>query len=55
LNKSDLAYVFLSQELGAQVDMPDGYVNNKVDYKLVAQHGIFLNGITRIKNWNRVI
>jgi len=49
LNKNDLAYVFLGQELGARVDMPDCYVDNKVDFKLVAQHDIFLNGITRIR------
>ncbi len=49
LKKNDLAYVFLGQELGARVDMPDCYINNKVNFKLVAQHDIFLNGITRIK------
>lgn len=49
LKKSDLTYVFLGQELGARVDMPDCYVNNKVDFKLVAQHAFFLNGITRIR------
>lgn len=49
LKKNDLAYVFLGQELGARVDMPDCYVNNKVDFRLVAQHDIFLNGIARIR------
>jgi uncharacterized protein (DUF488 family) len=49
LKKKDLAYVFLGQELGARVDMPDCYIDNKVDFKLVAQHDIFLNGIDRIK------
>jgi len=49
LIKNDLAYVFLGQELGARVDMPDCYVNNKVNFKLVARHDIFLSGIARIK------
>jgi uncharacterized protein (DUF488 family) len=49
LFEHNIAYVFLGSELGARVDMPECYVNNKVDFKLVAQHNIFHSGINRVR------
>ncbi|MBU0464488.1 MAG: DUF488 domain-containing protein, partial [Proteobacteria bacterium] len=32
LSEHNIVYVFLGPELGARVDMPECYVNNKVDF-----------------------
>lgn len=46
---NNIEYVFLGKELGARSDDPSCYVCGKVRYDLLAQTGLFQNGLDRIR------
>ncbi len=48
LLSSDIAYVFLGDELGARRREAECYRNDEVDFKLVQQLPLFLSGIERL-------
>ncbi len=48
LLSSDIAYVFLGDELGARRREAECYRNDKVDFKLVQELPLFLSGIDRL-------
>lgn len=49
LSKNDITYVFLGEECGARVAEPGCYTEGKVNFKLVAEHPLFKEGLARIK------
>ena len=49
LQKSAIQYVFLGQELGPRSDDPACYVNDKVQYHLLARTELFKQGLQRLK------
>ncbi len=49
LRRSDIAYVFLGNELGARSEDSHCYVGGKVQYELLAQTEIFQKGLQRIE------
>lgn len=48
LRKAHIAYVFLGRELGARSEDPACYVNDKVQYDLLARTAPFQEGLARI-------
>lgn len=48
LKKINIQYLFLGKELGGRFDDPSCYINNQVDYDLVAKTALFKEGIQRI-------
>ena len=48
LNSSDIAYVFLGDELGARRREEECYRNGEIDFKLVQELPLFLSGIDRL-------
>jgi len=50
LKKGGIKYLFLGNECGARFDEPSCYRNGKADYKLIAQHKKFQNGLKRIND-----
>ena len=44
-----IAYVFLGRELGARSDNPDCYVDDRVQYSLLAKEPLCLQGLERVK------
>ncbi|MBI1821636.1 MAG: DUF488 domain-containing protein [Nitrospirae bacterium] len=49
LERNQIAYVFLGNELGARSDNPSCYVNGKVQYKSLEKQPLFLEGLDRIR------
>jgi len=49
LKESGLEYVFLGDNLGARIEAPECYKNGKADYKQIAKHPLFQNGLLRLK------
>lgn len=49
LNKHNIQYVFLGEELGARRDEPCCYVGTRADYDLIAQTPLFKEGLDRIE------
>lgn len=48
LNSNQIKYLFLGKELGARSENPNCYINGKVQYNLLAQEPLFLEGINRL-------
>lgn len=48
LHKHKIYYVFLGKELGARSDNPECYIDNKVQYGLLAKTSLFQSGLDRI-------
>ena len=48
LNTSGIQYLFLGKELGGRVDDTTCYVDNQIDYELVAKTTLFQEGIKRV-------
>lgn len=49
VREAGMEYVFLGKELGARSEDPACYVDGKLDFGLVAQTGLFRNGLARIR------
>jgi uncharacterized protein (DUF488 family) len=49
LKTHGIQYVFLGEECGARTKALECYVNGKADYRLIAQHALFKNGLNRIR------
>lgn len=49
LRQVNVAYTFLGKELGARSDNPACYRNGKVQYDLLAQQAVFLDGLSRVR------
>lgn len=50
LSSNQIKYLFLGKELGARSENPNCYINGKVQYNLLAQEPLFLEGINRLKS-----
>lgn len=50
LKRNDIAYVFLGDHCGARIEDPGCYVEGKADYRLIARHPKFQEGLNRILN-----
>ena len=48
LNKNNIKYLFLGKELGGRFEDNSCYVNNQIDYELVAETLLFNQGIERL-------
>lgn len=53
LKKEGITYVFLGDQCGGRIEAPECYVNGKVDFRLIALHLRFQEGLTRIRNGMR--
>jgi uncharacterized protein (DUF488 family) len=49
LKATDIAYVFLGNELGARSENPNCYIDNRVQYNEIAKEPSFNLGLRRIK------
>lgn len=50
LKNYGIKYVFLGNEVGARVELPECYGNEKVNYQLLGKHPLFHKGLQRIRN-----
>ncbi len=50
LKKENIVYVFLGDNCGARIDVPECYINGKADYKLISKQSNFQKGIIRLRN-----
>lgn len=48
LKENGIAYVFLGRELGARSEDPNCYINDKVQFELLAQTTLFQSGLDRV-------
>ena len=53
LKLNNIKYVFLGNECGARFDDPACYSDGKADYKLIAKHSKFQDGLERIKQGSK--
>jgi uncharacterized protein (DUF488 family) len=53
LKSNNIEYVFLGNECGARFDDPSCYRNGKTDYKLIANHKKFQDGLHRIQEGSK--
>ncbi len=53
LKSRKMAYVFLGKELGGRTDDPFCYVNERVQYELLAETRLFQQGLDRVKRGMR--
>ncbi|MBI4581312.1 MAG: DUF488 domain-containing protein [Planctomycetes bacterium] len=44
-----IEYVFLGKELGARPEVPEGYVDGRVDFRVVASTDLFKAGLKRLR------
>ena len=49
LKQDNIAYVFLGKELGPRTDDPDCYIDNIVQYKILAKTPLFQQGLERLR------
>jgi uncharacterized protein (DUF488 family) len=49
LKQKNITYVYLGEELGPRSDDPQCYLDNKIQYDLIAKTQIFQDGLNRIR------